>query len=282
VRTEPPGLAVRVDGEPIDGSVVRFPSTGPFGVLVATHGCRKAEHALGPQDAGGEVVLVADPVELEVTIDPGISGATLTRNGKAAGSLPATLTLDLCEHNRLELRAPGHRPFAIDLPAGSPPLDVRKAIYAVKMEPIPRGWLSLPRLPGLELALSVDGRKVGGEAEVQLEEGVHTLRVKNDFHWIDEEHRVVVVPGERVRPAIGPFPLATLRVQAYPANCEVHLRRPGGEWRYLDETPAERRVVAGRYEVRVTLKPTRDQALREVDLVEGDNPPLRVSFGGGP
>jgi hypothetical protein len=73
--------------------------------------------------------------------------------------------------------------------------------------------------------------------------------------------------------------LTTLEVQAYPANCKVHLRRPGGKWKYLDDTPARKKIAVGRYEVRVTLNPTGESREQIIELTAGANPPVRVSFG---
>jgi hypothetical protein len=72
--------------------------------------------------------------------------------------------------------------------------------------------------------------------------------------------------------------LTHLVVQAFPANCKIFLRRPGGKWKYLDDTPARTRIAVGRYEVRVKLNPTGEIRDREIELVAGDNPPVRVSF----
>jgi hypothetical protein len=113
---------------------------------------------------------------------------------------------------------------------------------------------------------------------VQLEEGEHRVRMQNDFHWIDETAIVRVAAGVTERVPLAPPALGTLRVQAFPANCSVSLRRPGGAWREVDETPFERALAPGRYEVRVELKPTGERREQLVILAPGANPPLRVSF----
>ena len=82
-----------------------------------------------------------------------------------------------------------------------------------------------------------------------------------------------------LEPDLAPPPLTTLVVKAFPANCKVYLRKPGGRWKYVDDTPTRRRIAVGRYEVRVTLNPTGESRERTVELVAGDNPPVRVSFG---
>jgi hypothetical protein len=112
-----------------------------------------------------------------------------------------------------------------------------------------------------------------------LAEGEHEIRLKNEHYWIDVRSRVAVVGGQTARPPADLPPLTTLVVQAFPANCKAYLRRPGGEWKYLDDTPLQRRLAAGDYELRIKLNPTgetREQALR---LEAGNNPPVRVSFG---
>ena len=89
-----------------------------------------------------------------------------------------------------------------------------------------------------------------------LPEGRHEVRLKNEHYWVDVRRTVVVVGGQQVEAGVAPPELSTLVVQAYPANCKVYLRRPGGRWKYMDETPTERRVATGRYEVQVELNPT--------------------------
>ena len=59
------------------------------------------------------------------------------------------------------------------------------------------------------------------------------------------------------------------------------MRKPGGKWKYLDETPAKRRVATGDYEVKVQLNPTGETRVKKVTLKASGNPPLRVAFGGG-
>jgi serine/threonine-protein kinase len=282
VRTEPPGLEVRLDGDPVDPAAdgtIRFRGAAPFGVLSASHQCRTAEHELGPADAGGELVLVTDPVEVVVPVDPAVDGARVLVNGADAGATPAEVTLDLCRANQLEVRAEGYRPSAIEVPAGAQPLEARKLVYALALEPIPRGRLVLPRKRGLQLVYYVDGKRVGKSVrELELEEGEHDLRFKNEYHWLDVTTQVRIESGATTTPGVDPR-FATLAVQAFPSNCEVFLRRPGGRWKFLDETPAERRVATGRYEVKVQLKPTGESRVKKVELKEGANPPVRVSFG---
>ncbi len=116
-------------------------------------------------------------------------------------------------------------------------------------------------------------------SELELEEGEHSLRVRNDYHWIDSTRKLTIAAGETTAPDVNPR-LGTLAVQAFPSNCKVFLRKPGGKWRFLDETPAERRVAVGRYEVKIELNPTGESRVTTVDLQEGENPPIRVAFGG--
>jgi hypothetical protein len=131
-----------------------------------------------------------------------------------------------------------------------------------------------------KLALYVDGRRVEkGLEELELPEGEHTLRAKNDTLWIDVSIPFVVARGERVTPELRLPPLTTLVVQAFPANCKVFVRRPGGNWKYVDDTPARRKIAVGRYEVRVKLNPTGQTRDQTVNLVPGENPPVRVAFG---
>jgi hypothetical protein len=126
----------------------------------------------------------------------------------------------------------------------------------------------------------VDGDRLSKDArEIELPEGRHSIRLKNEAYWIDVTIPVEITGGERIAPELALPPLTTLVVQAFPANCKVLLRRPGGAWKYLDDTPARKRIAAGRYEVRVTLNPTGESRDQTVELRPGDNPPVRVAFG---
>jgi len=282
VTTEPPGVEIVLDGAPLDptaNGVVRFKPEGPFGVLSATLGCRTVERPLGAEDAGAEVILVLDPVELAWLFDPGIADVDVRLNGERLGAAPLDLELDLCRENELVLEADGYRPVALSIAAKATPLEARRLLAGLALEPIPRGGLILPRSP-VKLVYYVDGRRLDDpESEIELAEGEHVVRMKNEAYWIDVTRKLNIVGGETLEPDFSPPPLTTLEVQAYPPNCKVHLRRPGGKWKYLDETPARKRIAVGRYEVRVTLNPTGESRERVVELVEGPNPPIRVSFG---
>jgi hypothetical protein len=281
VRTEPQGLPVTLDGTPFTDPArrVRFQSAAPFPTLATRFECRAIEHRLGPADAGGVVTLVADPVEIDGRVDPGIAGANVTLNGARLGPAPIAVRLDLCRDNRLEVRAPGLRPAVVELPAGATPLEARTALYGIALAAIPRGRLVLPASE-IKLAYDLDGRRLGDrERDLELEEGEYKLRYRNEYHWIDRETRVAVRGGETVTPDLAATALGTLVVQAFPANCKVYLRGAGGAWRYLDETPASRRVATGRYEVKVVLSTTGEEQVRQVEVGPGDNPPLRVAFG---
>jgi hypothetical protein len=284
VRTEPPGLALALDGEPIEpgeDGTIRFPAQEPFGVLTASLACRTVERRLDPSLAGGEVVLVVDPVATEVPVDPSLDGARVLLNGEHAGTTPTEVALDLCRDNTLEVRAEGYRTAVLEIPSGATPLEARTLAYELALEAIPKGRLVLPAVAGVQLVYYVNGKRIGRSVrELELEEGEHRLRYKNEYHWLDVTLPVQVAAGETTTPGVNPR-FATLAVQAFPSNCKVFLRRSGGQWRYLDETPAERRVAIGRYEVKVQLIPTGESRVTTVQLTEGRNPPVRVSFGGG-
>ncbi len=283
VRTEPPDLEVMLDGQPLDPSAegrVRFPSTGPLGLLSATHRCRTAEHQLSPADAGGELVLVTDPVEMSWEIAPGVADASVTLNGKRAGKTPTELEFDLCADNKLTIEAAGFRPVTLDIPLGTTPTEARSLLFDLSLAKIPRGKLKLPKAE-IDLVYYVDGSRMKkGVREIELEEGEHVIRVKNEYHWLDRTSSVQVVGDQTVRVDLGSMTLASLVVQAFPSNCKVYLRRPSGRWKYIDETPARRNLATGKYEVKVELNPTGQTRVRKVNLVAGENPPVRVSFGG--
>ncbi len=286
VRTEPPGLEVLLDGQPLPKDAtqaegaVRFQSTEPFGLLSATYRCRTAEHRLGPADAGGELVLVTDPVTMSWEIAPDVAGATVALNGKKVGTTPAELELDLCADNQLTIEAAGFRPVTIEIPPGTTPTEARSLLFDLTLAKIPRGKIELPKAD-IDLVYYVDGSRMKkGVREVELEEGEHVIRVKNEYHWLDRTSTVEVVGDRTVQVDLGPMTLAGLAVQAFPSNCKVYLRRPSGRWKYIDETPARRNLATGKYEVKVELNPTGQTRIRKVNLVAGENPPVRVSFGG--
>ena len=284
VRTEPPDLPLRVDGEPLDaalGGVVRFAAEGDPVVISTRQGCRTVERQLERADAGGEVVLLVESERFEGTFDPGVRGATVSVNGKRAGAAPLDLTLDLCESNALLVSAAGYHDATLNLPAQARPVEVRTALAGLILEPIPLGKLVLGDT-NILLVYYVDGNRLDrGAREIDLPEGRHEIRFKNDTYWIDETRTVDIVGGRTVTPDLNPPPLSTLVVQAFPANCKIFLRKPGGRWKYLDDTPARRQLAVGTYDVRVTFNPTGESKDQTVKLAPGDNAPIRVSFSGG-
>jgi hypothetical protein len=176
------------------------------------------------------------------------------------------------------LRAEGYRTAVIEIPEGASPLEARSSLAETRFEPIPKGVLVIPEST-VRLRVEVDGRPVDrGARRLELPEGPHRVRLHNDELWIDVETTVDVVAGTEVEPAVEIPRLGTLVVLAYPPNCTVDVRRPGGDWKYLDEVPVRRKIAAGTYEVRVTLKPTGEIRTREVELSAGAAPEVRVSF----
>jgi len=283
VRTEPPDLPLLVDGQPIDvaaAGLVRFAVDGEPVVVSTTQGCRNVEQRLEPSDAGTEVVLLVESERYEGSFDPGIPGASITVNGKRLGKAPLDLSLDLCAANEVLVSADGHRDATLSLAALARPVDVRSALAGVVLDPIPLGKLVLGDT-SIALIYYVDGKRLSGKTrEIDLPEGRHKVRFKNDTYWIDVTRNVEVVGGRTVTPELNPPRLSTLVVQAYPANCKIFLRRPGGRWREFDETPARRQLAAGTYDVRVTFNATGESKDQTVKLAPGDNAPIRVSFKG--
>jgi hypothetical protein len=279
VRTEPAGLAVRVNGVPLDGDVVRFPAGGPFEVLTATSGCRDAKHRLGAADAGVEIVLVLDPARATVVVDPGVPGTQVTFNGQDAGSAPATLELDLCRDNTIEAKAVGYRTAVATIPAKATPLEARGAAGALKLEAIPMGRLILPatRIP---TQFFVDGQpmaRTNGGLEVVA--GAHEVRATNAERFVDIAVTLDVPAGGTATPALVVPTLARLVVQTFPPNCRVALKRIGSPWRPVGETPLRYELAAGRYVMRVEPPDSSAPREQDIDLVPGDNAPVRVSFG---
>ena len=285
VRTEPAGLEVSIDGIPLelgegDLSRVQFRPEGPFGTLTVEKDCRSAYQRIRPADAGAEIVLVLDALEMTWSFNSQVPGAELSHNGTKVGAAPAEVRMQLCQENQLKVEAPGFRPATVEIPAGATPLDARKLLYGLELERIPIGKLLLEENPEIQLVYYVDDKRAGKqEREFDLEQGEHRVRLKNEYHFIDDRRTVRVVGGETVSVGLGEIELATLVVQAFPSNCKVFLRKPGGRWRYIDETPASRRVAAGPYEVKVELNPTGETAIRKIELMSGGNAPVRVSFG---
>jgi hypothetical protein len=279
VRTEPDGLPVTLDGVPLAAAEVRLPAQPPYGTLRAELECRVATRALGPADAGGEVVLVTDPVRAPVAVDPGLEGATVSWNGEPPVPAPATFDADLCRENRVEVAAPGFRPAVVVLPAGATPTSARTALAAASLAKIPEGTLRLDD-PGFPVSWSVDGEPVRGRT-VRLPEGGHEVRAVSEPLLLDRTLRVEVRAGETARAALDRRK-AKLVVQAFPANCRVALRRgPKAPWRDVDDTPLTMEVAPGPLHVRVTHVPTGQTQEREVDLRPGANAPVRFAFGQG-
>ena len=125
---------------------MRFKPEGPFGVLTAELECRTAEHPVTAVDAGGEVVLVVEPTELDWRLDAGTT-AEVKLNGKKVGIAPMGLKLKLCDENHLQLSAAGFRPLSLDIPAGASALEARTLLSGLTLTSIPKGvswWLRQP------------------------------------------------------------------------------------------------------------------------------------------
>jgi hypothetical protein len=279
VRTEPAGLPVQVNGSPLAGDVIRFPAGGPFEVLTASYGCREAKHRVEAADAGVEIVLVLDPARAAVAVDPGVPGARVAVNGQDAGTAPATIDLDLCRDNTIEVQAEGYSTSSATIPAKVTPLDARSAAGALKLEAIPTGRLLLPtlRVPTL---FFVDGkpvvRKNGG---IDLPAGPHEVRATNEERFVDFAVTLDVPAGDAVTPAFVVPALARLVVQTFPPNCRVALKRSGSAWRQVGETPLRYELAAGRYVLRIESPVSGESREQDLNLAPGTNAPVRVSFG---
>jgi hypothetical protein len=279
VHTEPGGLPVRLNGAPFSGDVVRFPASGPFPVLSASEGCREAKHRLEAADAGGEVALVLDPLRAAVAVDPGVPGARLAVNGREAGAAPASIDLDLCRDNTIELRAEGYRTSRATIPAKATPLEARNAAASLKLEAIPTGRLIVDatRVP---VQLFVDGERAKrASGSLDLPAGTHEIRATSEDRFVDITVSVDVPAGGTATTAIPIPPLARLVVQTFPPNCRVAIKRADSPWRPVGETPLRYEVAAGRYVVRVESPASGETREQSVDLAPGANPPVRVSFG---
>ena len=279
VRTEPDGVPVLVNGTPLAGDRVRFEAGGPFGVLTAAQGCREAKHRVEPADAGTEVVLVLDAARAEVTVDPGVAGATVKLNGKEAGVTPAVLDLDLCVDNTIAVESAGHRPASATIAAKATPLAARNASAALKLEAIPMGRLVLPATR-FSAAFFIDGKPANRTADgIEIPAGSHVARVTSDDRFIDVSAPVDVPEGGSASPSF-PIPaIAKLVVQTFPPNCRVALKRGSSGWRDVGETPLRYELAAGRYALRIESPVSGESREQDLVLGAGANPPVRVSFG---
>jgi hypothetical protein len=280
VRAEPAEARLFLNGEPLEpeaAGLLRFRADAPPALLAAELECRRVERELSAADGSTEVVLVLDSLELSWPLDTGEAAASVSLNGAEPAATPLDLQLDLCRDNRLELEADGFYPASVEIPTGATPLEARKILGTIELQEIPKGLMVLSE-SATRLDYRVDGRRVE-PGEIELPEGRHELRLTNEGYWIDVTIAVDVAGGERVVPELRIPALTTLTVQAFPANCKVHLRRPGGGWKYFDDTPVSRRIAVGRYDVRVTLNPTGERRERSIELAPGSNPPVRVAFG---
>jgi hypothetical protein len=281
IRTEPPGLALTMDGKPFAGERVTFRARGPFGILEAAQGCRRASHRISLTDAGGEIVLVLDPSRESVVVDPGIPGATVHLNGTVVGSAPVTVTLDLCRENRVEIEARGFYPASAALAAGTLPAQARSAIADLRVRAAPPGRLILPPAPS-PVRFLVNGRRVQRrEGGVEVPAGRNSVRAVSEEHWVDTSETVDVPAGGTVKAPLDIPPMAELLIQTFPPNCKVYLRRGGEPWRFLDDTPIRREIAPGRYRVRVEFPASGGRKETEVVLRSGANPPLRLALDGG-
>ena len=281
VRAEPAEAAVFLDGMPLDVSasdVVRFPDHPPFPVLSASLGCRRIDRRIEPGDAGGEIVLVLDPLRATHAVEPDARGISVFVNGQAAGTAPVDVDLDLCRENRVELRARGFRSASVVIPQGATPGEAGRLLDGIGLEAVPRGRLRLPDAK-VELEWWLDGDRLDTSvAEWELDEGSYDLRSVNAFHFVDATQKVRIEGGRTTIPEPKLPAMSTLVVQAFPANCRAWVRRPGGSWSSLGETPAERAVAVGGYEVKVEFKPTGETRVERVDVKAGATPPVRVAF----
>ena len=279
VRTEPPGLPIRMNGAPLSGDTVEFPAGGPFAVLGASQGCREAKHRLEAADAGAEIVLVLDPDHAAVAIDPGVPGARVVVNGAEAGTVPATIDIDLCRNTTVELRAEGYRNAVTTIPAKATPLDARSAAGGLKLELIPTGRLLFPvtRVP---TQFFVDGKPAArASSGLELPAGTHEVRATIDDRFVDVAVRLEVPPGGTATAAFPMPALARLVVQTFPPNCRVELKRAGSKFRPMGETPLRYEVAAGSYVLRVESPLSGESREQDISLSPGINAPIRVSFG---
>lgn len=282
VRTEPAGLTVFMDGEPLQGDQVRFPAEPPYGNLSSELECRTVVHPLDVLDAGGEIELVLDPVRLELALPVPVEGAAVRINGGQQAAVPESVEMNLCRENRIEFLAAGYYPLEVTLPAAATPLEARTLLTSVAMERIPTGTLLLPD-PGYPLDVRIDGKRRKTEgSRMEIEAGEHRVRITNERYWIDQTAHVTIRAGEPSRPIQSLPPLADLSVLAYPPNCRVLLRKGRGDsWKFLKNTPlAGYKIAAGDYHLRVELVSTGDVRDQDIRLRAGSNPPVRVSFGG--
>jgi hypothetical protein len=279
VRAEPAEAAITLDGAAIEPGAVRFEAGAAPGTLAAELACRRIERQLTAADAGSDVVLVLDSMKLDYPLATEEVAAEVSLNGEKLAATPLDLELDLCRSNRIELEAEGYQKSVLEIPEGATPLDARKLLSSIQLEPLPTGRLVLSET-AVDVVVYVDGERLAkGVSEVELPEGRHTLRLKNETYWIDVTIPVEIAGGGSITPDLALPPLTTLVVQAFPANCKVFLRKPGGAWKHVDDTPARRRLAVGKYEVRVTLNPTGESRDQTIELRPGDNPPVRVAFG---
>ncbi len=279
VRTDPPGLPVTLDGKPLPGDTLTLAASPPFGILAVTQGCRTVKRVLTAGDAGGEIVLVPDPLRGAFSVAPEAPEAQVSLNGAPPAPAPATLDLDLCAANAVEVTAPGYRPARVDVAAGATPLAARTLLAGIALDKIPEGTLRFPSTR-FKVAWHVDGTSAEA-GELALPEGTHAVRAVNAAIWLDRTLEVEVKAGETVTPDLDGR-LADLVVQAFPANCKVALRRDAGDpWKEVDETPLRTTVFPGSFQVRVTYLPTGEAKEREVKLRPGSNPPVRFAFRSG-
>jgi hypothetical protein len=218
VQTNPPGVAVFVNGESKGNTPVRFSLTpGPHIVelrgrgvprpvpIVVTAGAEVSQYLELPQTPStGSLLIQSEP-----------SGAKVTVDGVSHGAAPVSVTdLQPGEHE-VVLQAEGGAPVRqhVVIQAGVTS-SVLAPVATASAGPV-SGWLSVKSSVAMEIREG--GRQIGttDTDRIMLTAGKHELEIVNDTLGF-QANRVVIVPPGKVAAMAIELPQGTINVNASP------------------------------------------------------------------
>ncbi len=287
VETDPAGLAWVVEGAAHrdgDGALAFLPGGGASITLRVDDPCRDGTATFSPASAPGRLVIGTAPrrEEFELTSDP--AGAEVLVDGTAQPQpTPVRVALERCREHAIELRAAGRSPRVLTLPAGDDPAAWRRALTAVALPLLPKGWLVVPPAPP-GFAVELLARRAGGLTRlgragetIELDPGRWTLVLRDPAVLFEEELEVELIEGAREALRVRYPALGWLSVRAVPPGGPAWVRRGRGPEVSLGETAiAKRPLAAGEYTVILAHPGSGVRTTRTVRVRPGETAEVRV------